>query len=424
MLNHQLSFILTKKDAFFRIACQKGGVMIVYPFVLDQNESDLFLKRMNVSTSGIAIMKERFRNICYVVKDIPSPAANVVKQHLLSLGGEAAVPRHSVNCSEERSDLIFSLREDLLPRLLARLRQQCWGLPTLADKIEFSRKLRSPWFGFSLDDFSVDKPAVMGILNATPDSFSDGGKFDELSNAIQHADRMIADGVDIIDIGGESTRPGSLPVEESEEIKRTAPVISEIKKINSGIKISIDTMKSAVAEKALQAGATIINDVSGLRHSPDMAKVAADYNAAIVIMHMKGSPKDMQKSPVYEEVIDEIVQFFEESLEHALRCGVDESKIILDPGIGFGKTLQHNLFITRHFRSFTGLGFPVLMALSRKSFIGKITGRENPVERLAGTIALNTMALEQGAAAIRVHDVKEGRDTVDLFRSVSEVECC
>ncbi|MEP7146967.1 MAG: dihydropteroate synthase [bacterium] len=259
-------------------------------------------------------------------------------------------------------------------------------------------------FGKFTYDFS-DRTFVMGVLNITPDSFSDGGKyFDDklnLDKAVYDAVIMEKEGADFIDIGGESTRPGSESITIDEEIERVIPVISELrKKIN--IPISIDTYKSGVAEEAFKAGALIVNDISGFRFDKLMAEIPARYNASCILMHIKGTPGDMQKNPVYENVVDEVYEYLEESIGIAKENGIKQ--IIVDVGIGFGKTLVHNLTLIRELKQFRNLNCPVLLGISRKSFINKIF--PSPVnDRLEGTIAANTIGIMKGANIIRVHDV-------------------
>jgi len=247
----------------------------------------------------------------------------------------------------------------------------------------------------------------MGVLNVTPDSFSDGGLFFSEKKAIEHALRLIEDGADIIDIGGESTRPGSEPVSVEEEIRRT---ISVIKAISREIKvpISIDTYKAEVAKQALDAGASIVNDISGLRFDPEMPKIVAKYCVPVIIMHIKGRPKDMQQNPVYEALIPEIMDYLRISIRLANKFGISDDKIIIDPGIGcFGKTFEHNLEIIKNLKEFTLLGRPVAVGVSRKAFIGKILGDVPPSERLEGTAAAVAISIFNGANIVRVHDVKE-----------------
>ncbi|MEN2985943.1 MAG: dihydropteroate synthase [Thermodesulfovibrionaceae bacterium] len=256
--------------------------------------------------------------------------------------------------------------------------------------------------GFELD-FSK-KTYIMGIVNVTPDSFFDGGKYYSKESAVQHALKLIEEGADIIDIGGESTRPGSEPISVEEEIRRVIPVIEELAKRVS-VPISCDTYKAEVAERAIQAGASIINDISGLRFDSKMAEIVAKYNVAVVLMHIKGTPKDMQKNPYYEALIPEIIEYLRESIVIAKRMGVSEDRIIIDPGIGFGKLLEHNLEIIKKLKDFTLLGKPILIGVSRKSFIGKILNDAPPEERLEGTAAATVASILNGANIVRVHDV-------------------
>lgn len=264
--------------------------------------------------------------------------------------------------------------------------------------------MKLKWANFSLD-FS-EKTCIMGILNVTPDSFSDGGLYFDKNKAVEHALRLVEEGADIIDVGGESTRPGSEPVSIEEEIKRTSPVIQAISKAVK-VPISIDTYKAEVARRALDAGASMVNDISGLRFDPDMPKVVSEYKVPVIIMHIKGRPKDMQQNPVYEALIPEIMDYIRESIKIAADHAIPEDIIVIDPGIGFGKTFEHNLEIIQNLREFTLLGIPVLVGVSRKAFIGKILDNAPPTERIEGTAAAVTACILNGANIIRVHDVKE-----------------
>lgn len=246
----------------------------------------------------------------------------------------------------------------------------------------------------------------MGILNITPDSFSDSGMHFDKSGAIDHAFKMIDDGADILDIGGESSRPGSEPVSLDEELRRTIPVIEALAK-NISIPISIDTYKSEVAVQALEAGASIVNDISGMRFDPEMPKVISRFKVPVVIMHIKGTPKNMQDNPTYEALIPEIIDYFRTRIRLAVKSGIPENMIILDPGIGFGKTFEHNLEIINNLEQFSVLKKPLLIGPSRKAFLGKILGGLPPQERLEGTAASVAISIIKGAHIVRVHDVKE-----------------
>ena len=246
---------------------------------------------------------------------------------------------------------------------------------------------------------------IMGILNLTPDSFSDGGLFTDVDRAVEYALEMEADGADIIDIGGESTRPGAEPVSEAEELARVLPVIERVA-AQSLVPISIDTYKAPVAREALAAGASIVNDISGLRFDRDMASVVAEADAGLVIMHIKGEPRNMQKNPFYEDVIGEISSYLTESKHMAFEAGVSEEQIVIDPGIGFGKRVEDNLHIIHELAKFHKLASPILIGPSRKSFIGHVL--DLPIDqRLEGTAAAVAISIFNGAHIVRVHDVKE-----------------
>ena len=251
----------------------------------------------------------------------------------------------------------------------------------------------------------------MGIVNVTPDSFSDGGLFLDADAAVEHGRRLAAEGAAILDIGGESTRPGSDPVSEDEELRRVLPVVERLS--GKGARISIDTTKREVAEAALAAGATLVNDVSAFRFAPDLAGVVADAGAHCCLAHMRGEPRTMQAQASYEDVVGEVRGFLEERLAFAVDHGVDEERVWLDPGIGFGKTLEHNLELLRRLDEIVAIGRPVVIGTSRKSFLGKITGRD-VAERLPATIATNVLAYERGAAVFRVHDVAEVVDALKV----------
>jgi len=246
---------------------------------------------------------------------------------------------------------------------------------------------------------------VMGILNMTPDSFSDGGRFDGLEAALSHARTMIDEGASIIDIGGESTRPGALPISAEEEIQRTMPVIHALRREWGGL-ISIDTMKAAVAKAALQAGADIVNDVSGLTADPEMIRVCADSHCGVIVMHMLGTPADMQNAPRYEDVVGDVLAFFRERVSTLTQAGIAAERLCFDPGIGFGKTQEHNLALLRDLKHLAPSGYPLLLGVSRKSFIGKITGAELPADRDHATIALTAIARMHGIMLHRVHEVR------------------
>ena len=258
-------------------------------------------------------------------------------------------------------------------------------------------------------------PLIMGILNATPDSFSDGGKFNTTKKATNHALKMIDDGADIIDIGGESTRPGSKQISLNEEINRTIPIIKSLRKLNDSILISIDTSKSEVARQAMEEGADIINDVTSYNNDLNMPEIVRKHEAGIILMHMQGTPENMQIDPSYDNVIGEVSEFLNKKILDSIKSGILKESIIIDPGIGFGKNINQNLTLLKNLDKFTKV-HPTLIGLSRKSFIGKIIGEKDPKDRLAGSLGATAFSIIQGTHILRVHDVKETRDVCEIFK--------
>ncbi len=268
---------------------------------------------------------------------------------------------------------------------------------------------------FLFDFAKRNRPIVMGILNATPDSFSDGGKFRSPKDAIAQAERMLADGVDLIDIGGESTRPGAEPVGLQEELDRVLPVIEAVK--DCGVPLSIDTYKSETMRQALNAGVDCVNDIWALRQTGAVDAVLESQNCGIVLMHMQRDPLTMQFNPEYINVIAEVKQFLKDQADLLISSGIANDRIAIDPGFGFGKSLEHNLNMLTNFAEFSSLGFPVLAGISRKSMIGKITGKDTN-DRVAPSIAAAIMAADRGAAIVRVHDVAETVDALKLWEAI------
>lgn len=363
------------------------------------------MERMGVHKTGIKIMapKSEFRVI--KIKDVPATSANIIKQDMLSCQGEAATAYGAVNQSIKKTDvLIFGTRLQI-KNLISKLKKQYFGLKELALQIESALrnydgvpsplKIGGKTFNFGRRTY------IMGILNVTPDSFSDGGRFVDFDDAVARGREMLKEGADIIDVGGESTRPGGKPVNVSEELKRVIPVIKALSG-ETGAVISVDTTKSRVAGAALKAGASMINDVSALNFDKKMAAVASRYKVPVVLMHMLGNPRTMQKNPRYGDLMSDIISYLQKSIELAIKGGV--SDVIVDPGFGFGKTVEHNLEILRRLRELKVLGHPILIGTSRKSTIGKILGL--PVDqRLEGTSAAVAAAIAAGANIVRVHDV-------------------
>lgn len=397
--------------------------MQVFPLQPADADIAALMARFGVSGTGAEIMRDRFAMTAFVVKGLSSAGANALKQHLLSLGGEAALPKHAIAGGPDKCDLIFSLRDDRFPALLERLRMQCFHLPELADAIQKFRAATGPWYDFRHDRIPADRPAVMAILNVTPDSFSDGGRWATPDAAVARADELIAAGSDILDIGGESARPGAAPVDADEETRRVVPVIARVRKAHPAAVISIDTAKAAVAAAALEAGADIVNDITA-GADPAMLGLVARAAVPYVMMHIQGTPRTMQQDPRYDDILADINAFFEAAVARAIAAGVRRERILIDPGFGlFGKTAAHSLTMLRHLEAFAIHRLPILTGLSRKSFIGAATGRKEPADRLAGTLAAQTLALEKGAAVIRAHDAAAARDLMLMHRAVREAPC-
>jgi dihydropteroate synthase len=267
----------------------------------------------------------------------------------------------------------------------------------------------------------ADTIKIMGILNVTPDSFSDGGKFSDFQAAVTQADDLIAAGADILDVGGESTRPFAKPVSIEEELRRVIPVIEAVRKKHA-IPISIDTTKASVAREALKAGADIINDISALQQDPEMITLARQTSVPIIIMHMQGTPSDMQVKPVYSDVIQEIIGFFMERIDWITGKGIDRNRLIIDPGIGFGKTLQHNLTILKHLEKFSSLNLPLLLGHSRKRFLGDIAGIPAEQERDLATAVVAALCAAKNIAIVRVHNVAATRQALLVAEAIRSAE--
>lgn len=266
----------------------------------------------------------------------------------------------------------------------------------------------------------LSSPKIMGILNATPDSFADGGEYNTVASALGRIGLMVSQGASIIDVGGESTRPGSDPVSEEQELERVIPILEEAIPQFPETLFSIDTTKFKVAEQALRLGVHLVNDISGLKKEPRFAELCVRYNAGYILMHSQGNPKTMQKDPRYKDVISDISSFFEQQISQAEAAGLQA--LILDPGLGFGKTQQHNITILKRLNEFVDLGYPLLIGASRKSMIGRILEDRDVDDRVTGTVAVHYHAMMQGAKIIRVHDVKEAYDSILVYNALNSYE--
>ena len=379
------------------------------------------LKRMDVDHYGIEAMLPKMVNMNIHVQGLPCKVANIIKQEMLAIGGDAAVARGAVACSIEKTDLILIGTLKQIRRFIDKISFQPFGLKLLAESLDtlLDNLLAEHWTLKTSRRKMIlgDRTRIMGILNVTPDSFSDGGRFDSPEKAVACGFQLVEDGADILDIGGESTRPGAEPVSLEEELRRTIPVIQGLSgKIN--VPISIDTTKAVIAREAVAAGAEIINDISAMRFDEQMPTVIASSGAAVVFMHMRGVPQTMQKGDLHYALLQgEMIDFFRERLNMALLAGILPEQVIIDPGIGFGKTRSDNLKLLKYLPEFNVLGRPILTGPSRKSFLGQ-EGRGGAVDRLEETAAAVTAAIMNGSQVVRVHDVKAMKRVVAVADAI------
>ncbi|MCR4403371.1 MAG: dihydropteroate synthase [Firmicutes bacterium] len=380
--------------------------------VNDEGDLEREMRDIGVAPEGVSIMvpKGVFRVIR--LERVPLRAAILIKEEMLSKGGEAAVSDGVASLSTDSTDVLLMGTARTLRRAAEGLLRQPFGLRDIAREIievldtceppvartRRTLKLREHTLALG------ERTYIMGIVNVTPDSFSDGGQHCTTEAAVEHARRLVEEGADIVDIGGESTRPGAEPVPLEEEMARVIPVVKRLA-AEVQVPISVDTYKSEVAEAALAAGAHMVNDISGLRLDERLGEVVARAGVPVVLMHMKGLPRDMQDNPQYDSVVGEILGFFRDAVARAEAYGIPRDSIVIDPGIGFGKTVAHNLEILRRLKEFRSLGLPILVGTSRKSLIGKVLNL--PVDqRLEGTAATVALAIASGADIVRVHDVR------------------
>lgn len=366
------------------------------------------LDKIKVDASGIEAMLPKMRHLNIRMEGVSCRAANVIKQEMLAVGGDAAVARGTVACSIPATDVILMGTQKQLRRFAEKITRQPFGLSLLALSVaRFLENIdkQSHVLKTARRDITLgERTLIMGIVNVTPDSFSDGGRYLTTAQAIAHALRLIDEGADILDFGGESSRPGAMPVSPEEELARVVPVIEAVSR-QVDTPLSVDTTKAAVARAALAAGAEIINDISAMRFDEEMPAVIAEAGAAVVLMHMRGTPMDMQAGDLtYASLWGDILRFLGERIVVAQKAGIEERQIVADPGLGFGKAAEDNLKILRDLHECRVLGVPVLIGPSRKAFIGRLTGGA-PEERIEGTAAAVTAAILKGAHFIRVHDV-------------------
>ena len=373
------------------------------------NEALEVLRKINCDPYGIEAMLPKMVHHNILLEGIKCNIANIIKQEMLSIGGDAAVSRSAVSCSVKETDCVIMGTAKQIQRLADKISIQPLGLSKIARNIkELLTNLSKDLLILKTCRREIvlgEKTKIMGILNVTPDSFSDGGLFKDTKAAVEYGLKMMEEGADILDIGGESSRPGAVPVTVEEEIARVIPVIKGLER-SIQIPISIDTTKAEVARLAVENGADIVNDISAMTFDPQMANAVADTGAAIILMHMRGTPKDMQKGDLlYRSIRGDIIEYLQNKMEEAQEAGISPEHIMVDPGIGFGKTQEDSMRLLKYLSEFRVLGRPIVTGPSRKAFIGKITGG-GPKERIEGTAAAVTAAIMNGAHVIRVHDVK------------------
>lgn len=384
----------------------------------DPSEIRSALSGIRVSPGGIDIMERKAVFRVVRITGIDVRAANILKQEMLSRGGEVATSREVYELGSAKADCLVMGTFAQFERLLPKLRAQPFGLRGLADSLQaaltnYDRPAPMAPAGIDLRE----PPILMGVLNLTPDSFSDGGLHEDPDEAVKAGLDMAQEGAALVDVGGESTRPGAASVPAAEELRRVLPVVRALAAELPG-RISVDTYKAAVAAEVLESGVSVINDVSALRMDPEMVAVVRDAQCAVVLMHMKGEPRTMQERPTYDDVVAEVYSFFLERLNWAVQQGLKEENLLIDPGIGFGKTMSHNLELLRHLSTFRSLGRPIVVGTSRKRFLGEILGVEDAQDRDAATAATSVIAACQGAHVLRVHQVGINRDAVKVARAV------
>ncbi|MCD4828119.1 MAG: dihydropteroate synthase [Candidatus Cloacimonetes bacterium] len=380
------------------------------------------LRKIGVSGQGVEVMAPKALGFAVKLCDVRVGAANILKQEMLGIGGDAAVARGVVEGRVAVSDVILLGNPAKLGKLIRKLEHQTiFGLPGIADWLrtvtDDRRKRILNCRGRKLD---LCRPVLMGVLNVTPDSFSDGGHWLDPDKAIEHGRRMVSEGAALLDIGGESTRPGATVVSADEEIARVTPVIRALAQ-SVDAPLCIDTRKAAVASAALEAGAHIVNDISALRHDPDMLPLLREQaDVPVILMHMQGEPGNMQLHPHYDDTVHEVLGFFARRIEACVEGGISRERLLLDPGIGFGKRHEDNLILLKKLRELRTFGLPVALGASRKSFLGRIDGSDTG-DRLPGTLAVTALAAQGAADILRVHDVSANQQSLQTALAILEV---
>ncbi|HET6442328.1 MAG TPA: dihydropteroate synthase [Phycisphaerae bacterium] len=383
------------------------------------------MRHAGAPPESIAQVLARTGALAVALEQVDRRAADRLEQEMRAMGGDVARCAAGGELGRRATDLVLVGNRRQFETLRERLHGETGDLAALgfsvADALE--RHARRE-FELVMGAYRLsvgERPLLMGVVNVTPDSFSDGGKFLEADRAVAQARRLVDEGADLLDIGGESTRPGSESVPETEEMRRVLPVVETLAEAVT-VPLSIDTRHARVAREAVAAGAALVNDVTGLQGDPEMARAVAETGAGVVIMHILGEPKTMQQNPHYDHLMADVVRYLRRGMALAQQAGVPENRILVDPGIGFGKTLKHNLEILAQLGHIRSLGRPILVGPSRKRFLGELTGVEAPAERTGGTAAACALAVAAGALVLRVHDVAETKQTVAVAAAIARAD--
>uniref|UniRef100_A0A7C3N863 Dihydropteroate synthase n=1 Tax=candidate division WOR-3 bacterium TaxID=2052148 RepID=A0A7C3N863_UNCW3 len=393
--------------------------MKIYLLKKDRKSYKEWIEKTKCDPYSIELMEKKTFYYIIFFKDAKIEFANILKQTALSLGCDCSIGRDVISGKTDKSDILLAASKSQILKMKEKLKGQPFLLEKSMDYIVDTIDFKDSFYVDGTDLLEKKKFLIMGILNVTPDSFYDGGKFNDVESALKRVEQMVEEGADIIDVGGQSTRPFSEPVSVDEEMKRVLPVFENILKRFPSLLLSVDTYNSKTAYNALSAGVKIVNDISGLSFDPDMGDVVSKKKASLILMHIKGTPKDMQVNPTYDDLLIEIVDYLEDRINKALNCGIDPLKISVDPGIGFGKSVEDNLKIVNNLEIFSTLKKPITLGVSNKSFIGKVLNREKD-ERVYGTVGANICGFLNGAKIFRVHNVRENHDALKI---ASEVLC-
>ncbi len=387
--------------------------MKIMVFKPDRNLILKLLNKVGVDEEVREYMSKKMSSYNIFLSPVSLPIANILKQTALTVGADVAVHRDVITGRYKSGGVLIMATYNQLEKMRDKLTNQPWKIKNILDDVINVIDYKPSLWKIKNGILDLSEPIIMGILNVTPDSFYDGGKYIDEKSVKERVEKMIEEGVNIIDIGGQSSRPFSSPVSEEEEWDRVRDAIRIVRSMTD-IPISIDTYRSSVAQKALDEGCDIVNDISGLRFDNKMVDVIKDTNCGVILMHIKGTPENMQKDPHYDFLFDEIYSYLEESVNMLIEKGVERERIVIDPGIGFGKRTEDNLQIIDNLSFLKGLKLPILIGLSRKSFIGNVLNEKDPENRLNGTTVMHTFSLDRGADILRVHDVKEVKEAILL----------